>query len=146
LRYYFFLGKIKKGSCLFKKTEKTNLFEPTLIKNMETEQNTTITEGKITAIIAYITFIGLIIAFVMNNEKKNPFASYHIRQSLGLALIALALLLIGIVPILGWFIGFVGFFVVFFLWIMGIINAINEKQKPLPLLGEKFEEWFKNIK
>ena len=55
---------------------------------METQETTLTksTEGKNIAIIAYITIIGLIIAFVMNNEKKDHFASYHIKQSLGLGL------------------------------------------------------------
>jgi len=44
----------------------------------------TIEEGKTIAIIAYITIFGLLIAFLMNNDKKNSFASYHLRQSLGL--------------------------------------------------------------
>ncbi len=113
---------------------------------MENETKTTNTEGKNTAIIAYITIIGLIIAFVMNNDKKNTFASYHIRQSLGLALTAVALSVIGIIPILGWLISFFGFFFVLVLWIVGLINAINSKEKPLPVLGKKFEEWFKDIK
>lgn len=108
--------------------------------------NTSITEGKNIAIISYITIIGLIIAFVMNNEKKDAFASYHIRQSLGLAITAMALSMIGIIPILGWIISFLGFFFVLFLWIMGLINALNSKEKPLPLLGKKFEEWFKDVK
>ena len=30
------------------------------------------------AIIAYITIFGLIAAYFMNNDKKNPFASFHI--------------------------------------------------------------------
>ena len=105
----------------------------------------TSSEGKNIAIIAYITIIGLIIAFVMNNEKKNAFASYHIRQSLGLALTALALSLINIIPILGWLISFIGFFVILYMWIMGLINAVNNKEKPLPILGKKYAEWFKNI-
>lgn len=113
---------------------------------MITKQESSITEGKNIAIIAYITIIGLIIAFVMNNEKKNVFASYHIRQSLGLALITLALSVIGIIPIIGWLISFIGFFIILYLWISGILNAINNKEKPIPLLGEKYEEWFKNIK
>ncbi len=102
-------------------------------------------EGKTIAIIAYITFIGLIIAFVMNNEKKNSFARYHIQQSLGLALCALALAMINIIPFLGWLISFLGFFIILYLWIMGLINAIGAKEKPLPIVGKKFEEWFKNI-
>lgn len=113
---------------------------------MITKQESSITEGKNIAIIAYITIIGLIIAFVMNNEKKNVFASYHIRKSLGLALTTLALSVIGIIPIIGWLISFIGFFIILYLWISGILNAINNKEKPIPLLGEKYEEWFKNIK
>jgi hypothetical protein len=31
------------------------------------------------------------------------------------------------------------------MWIMGLMNAINEKQSPVPLLGKKYEEWFKNV-
>jgi len=112
----------------------------------KTETTSAKTEGKNIAIISYITIIGLIIAFVMNNEKKNAFASYHIRQSLGLGITAIALSMIGIIPILGWIISFLGFFFVLFLWIMGLINALNSKEKPLPVLGKKFEEWFKDVK
>ena len=102
-------------------------------------------EGKTIAIIAYITIIGLIIAFVMNNDKKNTFASYHIKQSLGLALTALALTLINIIPILGWIISFLGFLFLLYLWVMGLMNAVNLNTKPLPLLGIKYEQWFAGI-
>ncbi len=102
-------------------------------------------EGKNIAIIAYITIIGLIIAFVMNNEKKESFASYHIKQSLGLALTGLALGIIGMIPILGWLINIVGIFVLLYMWIVGLMNAINGNEKPVPFLGKKYKEWFKNI-
>lgn len=103
------------------------------------------TEGKNIAIIAYITLIGLIIAFVMNSDKKETFPTYHIKQSLGLGLTGLALGVVGMIPILGWIVSFLGLFVMLYLWIMGLINAINGKQKPVPFLGEKYEEWFKNL-
>ncbi|WP_400075262.1 DUF4870 domain-containing protein [Winogradskyella sp. R77965] len=109
-------------------------------------ESTTESEGKTIAIIAYITIIGLIIAFVMNSEKKNPFANYHIRQSLGLGLTSFALMLINIIPILGWIISFVGFLIILYMWVMGLINALNGKEQPLPILGKKYEEWFKSIK
>jgi len=114
---------------------------------METIESkaTIVNEGKTTAIIAYITIIGLIIAFVMNNDKKNAFASYHIKQSLGLALTGLALGMIGMVPILGWIINFFGLFVLLYMWIMGLINAMNGKEKAVPILGNKYIEWFKNL-
>jgi len=38
-------------------------------------------QGKTAAVVAYITLIGTIIAFFMNNDDKNQFASFHIRQA-----------------------------------------------------------------
>ncbi len=102
-------------------------------------------EEKNIAIISYITVIGLIIAFVMNNEKKAAFSTYHIKQSLGLVLTALALFVIGMLPVFGWFISFFGSLVLLYLWVMGIVNVINEKKKPVPHLGEKYIEWFKDL-
>ena len=45
----------------------------------------TVKEGKTIAIISYITWIGLLIAFFMHNEKRNAFAAFHIRQSIGIS-------------------------------------------------------------
>lgn len=114
------------------------------METLEKQLNQNI-EGKNIAVIAYITIIGLIIAFVMNNEKKEPFASYHIKQSLGLALTGLALGIIGIVPIIGWLINIVGIFVLLYMWIVGLMNAINGKESNVPFLGKKYNEWLKNI-
>jgi uncharacterized membrane protein len=104
-----------------------------------------ISEGKTIAIIAYITFIGLIIAFVLNIEKKNSFALYHIRQSLGLVLVALVLGIVNIIPILGWVVSIVGSIILLIMWISGLMSALNGKEKPVFLLGEKFQEWFRDI-
>ncbi len=114
---------------------------------METEitGNTQKTQDKTIAIVAYLTLIGLIIAFVMNNEKKDPFSSFHIRQSLGLTLTSLVLSLINIIPVLGWIVSLVGYFVLLYMWIMGLLNAINGRRKVVPILGDKYEEWFKSI-
>jgi len=115
---------------------------------MESTQNTETTtsnEGKNMAVIAYITIVGLIIAFVMNNDKKNAFASFHIRQSLGLGITGLALGIISLIPFLGWIIYIIGIFILLYLWIMGLMNAINDKQDGVPFLGDKFSEWFKGI-
>lgn len=114
---------------------------------MKTTENKTavVNEGKNIAIIAYVTIIGLIIAFVMNNDKKDPFAAYHIKQSFGLALTGLALGVIGLIPILGWIINILGIFVLLYMWFIGLMNAINLKESAVPFLGEKFKIWFENI-
>lgn len=103
--------------------------------------------GKTIAIISYLTLIGLIIAFVMNNEKKNCFGAFHIRQMLGLGLTFIALSIVAaIIPIIGWFVvGPIGSILLLIMWISGLINAINGKIKPMPILGNKYAEWFKGV-
>lgn len=103
------------------------------------------TDDKTMGIIAYLTIIGLIVAIIMNNEKKDPFTSYHIRQSLGLAVTGIALAVIGIIPFIGWLISILGMVFIVILWIMGLINALNGSEKPVPVLGDKYMEWFKNV-
>lgn len=102
-------------------------------------------EGKTIAIISYLTIIGLIIAFVMNNDKKNQFASFHIRQMVGLALTSIVISFVGVIPFLGWIIAILGSLFILFLWVSGLLNALNGKAKLLPILGKKYEEWFKGI-
>lgn len=97
------------------------------------------------AIIAYITLIGLVVALVMNREKKSPFARYHIRQSLGLAATGLALAVVGVIPILGWIINLLGVFVLLYMWVRGLMHAINKKEQPVPFLGRNYEKWLKNV-
>ena len=111
---------------------------------METEVTNEV-QGKNIAIISYLTVIGLIIAFVLNNEKKEAFSKFHIRQSLGLVLTSLAISVVNIIPILGWIVSLIGFFVLLYMWIVGLLNAINGREKVVPILGDKYSEWLKNI-
>lgn len=112
---------------------------------MEINTQHSISEGKSTAIIAYITVIGLIFAFVQNSEKKNTFANFHIRQSLGLMCTGFALGLVNIIPILGWIVSIFGMIVLLILWISGLLNALNGKESPVPVLGNLYNKWFSSI-
>ncbi|WP_370408810.1 DUF4870 domain-containing protein [Tenacibaculum dicentrarchi] len=111
-------------------------------------ENYTVNEGKTNAIISYFTIIGTIIALILNNDKKNSFASFHIRQMVGLnALYFLS----------GWFfMTYTSFFIgliiaiiiniiLFIFWIIGLIGALKGEEEKIPLLGDQFQEWFKNI-
>ncbi len=105
---------------------------------METEKDKQI------AIITYFTIIGCVIAMVMNNEKKNPFASFHIRQSLGVFLLFFAL---------GYPVSYfdswaatMGFYLFFFiLWIYGFLGALQKEYRTVPLVGNLFQKLFKGI-
>ena len=119
-----------------------------LIDEIDTPMETTSInnqEDKTIAIISYITLFGLIIAFIMNKDKKLPLARFHIRQGLGLLLTSLALIFVNIIPILGWLVAIPVSFVLLYMWIMGLIHAMNGRQKAVPFLGEKYVQWFENI-
>jgi uncharacterized membrane protein len=103
------------------------------------------TNDKTIGIVAYLTIIGLIAAIVLNRENKNAFATYHIRQSLGIAVSGLALAIVGLIPFIGWLISILGSVFIVVLWIIGLVNALNGKEKPVPVLGEKYIEWFQNV-
>lgn len=107
-------------------------------------ENQTVHEGKTIAIISYITFIGTIIAFVMNNDKHNSFAAFHIRQMIGLSIFSLAnTFIIGRYASYS-VTGLVGL-ALFVLWIIGFIGAIQGEEKRVPFVGDLFQDWFKNI-
>ncbi|AUS07126.1 hypothetical protein [Pseudotamlana carrageenivorans] len=107
-----------------------------------TEQD--IENGRKNAIISYITIFGVIIAFYLNNEKPSVFASFHIRQSLGLWLTFFALgYIVGAFD--SWLItsAFYLFFAVLF--IFGFSNALTRKTQPAPLVGAFYQKIFANI-
>lgn len=115
------------------------------INNLENDDQTVVAEGKTIAIVAYLTIIGLIVAFVLNNEKKNSFASFHIRQSLGVMLTGLALGVVAMIPFLGWIVALFGWIFILILWVSGFLAALNGKRKPVMILGEKYQEWLGGI-
>ncbi len=94
--------------------------------------------GKTIAIVSYITIIGWVIALLLNNNEKNSFASFHIRQSLGINLLAMVL---SFIPVIGWILGIA----VFIFWVIGLIAAISERSVPVPVIGELFQDWFKTL-
>lgn len=102
-------------------------------------------DKKTAGIVAYLWWVGLIIVLIMRKEKYS-YVSFHIRQSLGLLLLQLANM--AIVPRLPGFGGFLAWainIVILVFWVMAIIGAFNEEEKPVPLVGEYFQKWFKGI-
>jgi uncharacterized membrane protein len=101
-------------------------------------------EGKILAIVSYLLIIGTIIAMILNNDKKNSFAAFHIRQALGLWLsyFVIGYMVSGFdswnITVAYWI-----FFLV--LLVYGLIGAINGKQVLVPFVGPLFQKVFKGI-
>lgn len=99
-------------------------------------------QGKTSALVAYITIIGTIIAFFMNKESKNKFASFHIRQGLGLWIVFYVLGAFVSLFTDSWLISSAFYVFIFTLLIYGLVSASKEESKPVPFLGEYFQQWF----
>lgn len=77
-----------------------------------------------TGIVAYLTWIGFIIALIIGDRKG---AMFHINQALIINLFAL----LGAVPFVGW----IWSLFVLVCWIMGLVYACREQEKEVPLIG-----------
>ena len=104
----------------------------------------TIDEGRSIAITSYILIIGVLIALSMNSENKNQFASFHIRQGIGLTMTFI---------ILGVSIRFFdSIFIAASMWVFisvlaiyGLFCAALGKTTMIPLLGPLFQKTFKSL-
>lgn len=107
-------------------------------------ENTSASEGKTAAIIAYLTIFGTLLAYIMNSSKKNYFTSFHIRQMVGLFLFSMINKYI-IYDFLGSTAGWIVGVLLFICWIIGFIGAIQGEEKEVPVVGEHFQNWFRGI-
>jgi uncharacterized membrane protein len=101
-------------------------------------------EHKVNAMIGHFTIIGTIVALMMNTEKKNLFVSFYTRQTLGIFLsFHLGGYFIGYFD--SWFVSTAYWLFFLILWIISFAGVMNNEMKLVPLVGEQFQKWFKNL-
>lgn len=110
-------------------------------KNISVSTN----NGKTVALLAYLTIIGLIAAVVMNNKNATSLGRFHIRQSIGITVTALAAGLLRYVPMVGNIIGSIIGIVILIALILGIVSAVKGEEKELPFVGNLYQKWFSMI-
>ncbi|PIT87770.1 MAG: hypothetical protein COU31_01195 [Candidatus Magasanikbacteria bacterium CG10_big_fil_rev_8_21_14_0_10_40_10] len=89
---------------------------------------------KVMGVLAYIIFF----IPLLTSAKNDPFVKYHVKQGLMVFLIALAGGILGSVLYL--LAGLVQLFVLVMV-VLGIINVLNDKKEPLPLIGQYAEKF-----
>jgi len=82
-------------------------------------------DRKTTGIVAYLTWVGLLIALIVGDREG---AKFHLNQALVIWLAGL----LSIIPIIGWIWGIFCFVCA----VIGFIGAINGEEKEVPLLGQ----------
>lgn len=81
-------------------------------------------DARTTGIVAYLTWIGLLVAILAGDKEG---AKFHVNQALVITLFSM----LCVIPCIGWLWGIF----MFICWIMGLIAAINEEEKEVPLIG-----------
>ena len=94
-------------------------------------------DSKTTSWVSYVTFIGWIVAYCAGDKEG---AKFHLNQSLviwiGLLIVAVFKYALIMMPGIGWLILGAASIYLFVMWIMGLIYAINQEEKELPLIGQ----------
>lgn len=93
--------------------------------------------GKTKAIIAYLTFVGLLIAYFMNKDDRHEFATWHIKNMFGLVI-----LLFFAVALQNYAFGVYIYWTSVLLWAISLVFALLNKKQGIPFLSEKFQAWF----
>lgn len=107
-------------------------------------------DKKTASLVSYITIIGWLVAFFTSATPREPLLKYHLKQSFGMFVLAIIYSVIinivaSLVPAIAMILSLTS--LVFFIFmILGAINAYNEKEIPLPIIGKMFENKFNFIK
>lgn len=90
--------------------------------------------AKSTGIVAYIGWIGLIVALILGDKEG---AKFHLNQALVIYLASIVFHLAGsLLPILGGLVVFAGGIFTLVCWGLGLYYAITFQEKEVPLLGQ----------
>lgn len=94
-------------------------------------------DKKTTSWVSYVTFIGWIIAYLSGDKEG---AKFHLNQSLviwlGYLIVFVANKILLFIPIIGWLAVLAAYVFLLVMWVMGLIAAINQEEKELPLIGQ----------
>ncbi|WP_111684746.1 YtxH domain-containing protein [Winogradskyella tangerina] len=102
------------------------------------EAKEVLSDGKNVAIIAHITLIGWIVAIVMNGSNRTELGSFYIRQVLGIIIVGFVCGIIPVINLVAWILPVA-------MWVMSLIGSLSGEKKPVFLLGNQFQDWFKGL-
>ncbi|MBN2852898.1 MAG: hypothetical protein JXQ23_09220 [Clostridia bacterium] len=86
-------------------------------------------DQKLMGVLCYLWILWLIP--LLTEHKNDPYIKFHINQGIVLSIVSVIVGILSWIPVIGWLLG-IGVFV---LTVLGIINAVQLQEKPLPLIG-----------
>ncbi len=91
-------------------------------------------QNTLMGVLAYILFF---IPMITGDAKKDEFVKYHVKQGFALFVVEVAVYVIGwVMPYYFWWqISWIVNLALFVLFVLGIVNVVNGKKAPLPVIG-----------
>jgi len=95
--------------------------------------------------LAYLTPLGWIIALLQFKQSgcKSSVVLLHLRQMMGLMIILVLLWILQAVYVYSGRVNYItipSYFLLFGLWIKGFSDAINNREKPVPVIGKMLQQ------
>jgi len=94
---------------------------------------------KVLAALSYV-WVLVFVPFVLGHDK--PFVAQHAKQGLGLFIFELILIVVGLVPLLGWLAALAGWIAVMVAAVIGIAHALGGKPYEIPILNNYIKDRF----
>ena len=89
-------------------------------------------DKKVTGIIAYLTLIGWLFAYLAGDKEG---AKFHLNQALVLAICNIANIIVGMIPLIGGILSSIISIIILIFAILGIVYAAQDQEKELPIIG-----------
>ena len=94
-------------------------------------------------VMAVLCYLGILWVVPLLTEHKNDsFVKFHINQGIILTIFGVAVRLVtwilSFIPVVGNLLSWAGWIAIVVLMVLGIMNAVNMEEKPLPLIGTLF--------
>ena len=106
---------------------------PVVAQVTEQDSSFTINEQTVMAALSYLGILILIPFFV---KKEDPFVHYHIKQGVVLLIPELILYVVSGMMYFLWPVWNIIWLIILGFTIVGVINCLTKKEKPLPFIGQ----------
>ena len=93
---------------------------------------------KAKSMLAHITPLGWLVAFVLNARESDQLTGFYLAQTLGLFICFFLTRFIPDYFIFAWAFLFV-------LWVYSFVGALKGDENLIPFLGSYFQQWFRKI-
>ncbi|HOL22205.1 MAG TPA: hypothetical protein PLQ41_05070 [bacterium] len=94
--------------------------------------------------LAWLSYLGILLLIPLLVNKDNEYSKFHVKQGIILLICSvgwqIVSIILHIIPVIGTLIWAGGLLFLFILMVMGIINALNGKTEPLPVIGKYAEK------